>query len=111
MPDATGPFTVERRDLVVVGRAWEPIECSWECQNPLASLPDAESVARVLALRADGDEEYRVVDAEGAVLASFRLTKRLEVRRPGGVLARFAVRPGLEIPLLSDVLKRSSRRP
>jgi hypothetical protein len=110
MPDTKWPYTVEVRDLVVVGSAWEPIESSWECQNPLAVLADAETAARVLALRADGDQEYRVVDGESAVLASFRVTKRLEVRRPGGVLTRHTLPPRLETPLLSEALQRSSRR-
>jgi hypothetical protein len=114
MQDASGPFTVERRDLVRVGRDWEPIESSWECQNPVGSLGDAQIVARTLALRADGDGEYRVIDADRAVLATFRVTKRLEVRRPEtgapDRLEQEDLPPGLEVPLLSDALEQSSHR-
>jgi hypothetical protein len=114
MQDASGPFTVERRDLAVVGRDWEPIESSWECHNPLNDLSDAQTVAHTLALRADGDEEYRVVDGDRTVLATFRVTKRLEVCRPQtGAPDRVEqedLPPGLEIPLLSDALEQSSHR-
>ena len=114
MHDARGPYTVERRDLIGVCRDPEPIENSWECQSPLGSLGDAQTVARTLALLADGEEEYRVVDVERTVLASFRVIKRLEVRRPEtGAPDRVAqedLPPGLEVPLLSDALKQSSHR-
>lgn len=114
MQDASGPFTVQRRDLVVVGRGWEPIERSWECQSPLDSLGVAQTVARTLALRADGEEEYRVVDADRTVLAAFRVVKRLEVRSPNpGASDRVEqedLLPGMEIPLLSDALEQSSHR-
>jgi len=114
MPDASGPFTVERRDLVVVGRDWEPIESSWECRNPFGNQDDAQTVARTLALRADGDEEYRAVSADRTVLAIFRVTKRLEVRRPGAGapdrVEQMDLPPGMEIPMISDVLERSSHR-
>ncbi len=108
MPDACGPYTVEFHDMVVVGHDWEPIESSWECRNPFKSQDDARIVAKTLALRADGDLEYRVVSADRAVLAIFRVVKQLEVRHPvAGVpdrVRRMALPPGIEIPMISDVL-------
>jgi len=108
MPDAAGPYTVERRNLVIVGSDPEPIESSWECQSPLGNLGDAETVARTLALRADGDEEFRVLDANRSVLSTWRVTRRLEVLRPvvgaPDCVEQEELQAGLVIPLLSEAL-------
>lgn len=114
MREANGPYTVELHNLVVVGRPWEPIESSWECSNPFAVQDDAQAVARALALRADGDEEYRVVAADRTVLSTYRVTRRLEVRSPNpgapDRVEQMDLPPGMEVPMISDVLEQCSHR-
>lgn len=100
-------YTVECRSMVKPGGTWEPIERSWECQNPFERLDIAERVAETLALRSDGERAYRVVDRDQQLQVTFWVTKQLTCARPGGSEAhaeRRRIPPGMVIPMVSEVL-------
>jgi hypothetical protein len=111
--EASGPYTVEVHDRVDGGDTWEPIESGWECHNPFADRDDAHTVARTLALRAGGEREYRVVSADRSPLATYLVTRRLQVRCPGaGAHDRVEVTDlpaGMEVPMVSEALEHAKR--
>ena len=72
-------FYIERLDLAS-GEPflWEPIESSWEFTNPTARLDYACKIAKNLALRSDGDSQFRFIRAENSsVIANYFVVKQL----------------------------------
>jgi len=104
-------FTVEGKTLSRTATLWECIERSWELPEPLTMHWEAETVARALALRADGELAYRVVDPSGKVLQVFVVKKYLFGLEAGLATERLEeVPPGYDVPMVSEVLSDRQQR-
>lgn len=97
-------FYVERLD-VASGEPfiWEPIESSWEFKNPTQSRLYACKIAKNLALRSDGDSQFRVIRAENSsIIANYFVVKQLLVQTIDGISVE-AIAPGIEVPMVSEI--------
>ncbi len=99
-------YYIERLDLTRQQQVkWEIIESSWEFTNPTDSQEYACKVAKILALRFDGDSQVRVVcDEEEYIIATYLVTKRLIVSTFNGIFNEEIV-SGMEIPTVSNIKK------
>lgn len=105
-PD-TFHFTIEWKELALPATAWERVERSWELPAPLTDRQQAETVARLLALAADGGRVYRVLDPAGTVLQVYLVKKYLSVLEPGQLTEKQETIPaGFEASALSEVQAR-----
>lgn len=97
-------FYIQRLD-VASGEPciWEPIESSWEFANPTVSRNYACEVAKNLAIRSDGDSQFRVIRAENSsIIANYFVVKQLLVQTIDGILVE-AIAPGIEVPMVSEI--------
>ena len=102
LPQSDGVhFTVELTHREP-GARWELMERGWESPNQFNEEDEAELVARLLALRHDGDMDTRVVSPVGVVLTTFRLQKYLATWRRGTGEKREALSPHVPLPMLHE---------
>jgi hypothetical protein len=104
-------FTVESKTLAQPAILWERIEHSWELPEPLSEHWQAEAVARALALRAGGEQAYRVVDPSGKVLQVFVTRTYLSCLEAGLATERLEEVPAeFDVPMVSEVLTDTRQR-
>lgn len=105
-------YHIRRKDVTQLESWWEPLEASWECENHFTALPLAESAARTLALRSDGDAAFQVVDTTGLVMLTAVVEKRLRIARRSASLEGVSERipPGFLVPLLHQVMTDAAVR-
>jgi hypothetical protein len=95
-------FTIEWKTLKLKQAAWECVERSWELPEPIVDRQQAEAVARALALAADGERVYRVIDPRGTPLLAYVVKKYLALLEQGQVVEQQEMLPaGFEGPALS----------
>lgn len=93
-------YYVEELDLLNIDKGFMPIESSWEFTNPTLRLKYACIVARLLAVKEEGDKQFRVVSADsGKVWANYvvvnHLISTIETRIKMVPLSIYDVQPSL----------------
>lgn len=97
-------FVIEQLNMVGTQHTWEPVESSWEFKNSCESLTYACKVAKVLAMRFSNDSQFRVVDENSSVVATYFVMQQLISATLEGIFVEI-INPSTEIPMLSEVAR------